>query len=242
MNNVKAISLDTIEQIVKENLNPLLKTINLYLESSGFTYSDFNGFENNIEVLDINYILYLSIEKNVVLTKYLKCISNIFNVVEDDLKKKIILDFKKVSNFKVKKYVCAIGLTCDCVSLPIEELHERLSYLSKYLLEEEIWTLEDENVKKYYNIITNSDFDQSNTIVHSLICARLEGKNGKFIPRVLKSRISENKIELNDLIVTFVKYNYNDLIKDFAYLHKLKDDLFPKDIDKIITNFKLKCN
>jgi len=153
-----------------------------------------------------------------------------------------MMHISAIHNFKVKKYVCAIGLTCDCASLPVEELEERLSYLSRYLLEEEIWTLEDENVKKYHNIITNSDFDQSNTIVHSLICARLEGKSGKYIPKVLKSRISENKIELNDLIVTFVMYNYNDLIKDFVYLHKLKDDLYPKDIDKFITNFKLKSN
>lgn len=159
--------------------------------------------------------------------------SDLATPVEDMMHISAILDFK------VKKYVCAIGLTCDCTNLPVEELEERLGYLSKYLLEEEIWTLEDENVKKYYNIITNSEFDKSNTIVHSLICARLEGNTGKFIPKILKSRISENKIELNDLIITFVKYNYNDLIKDFTYLFQLKEDLYPKDIDKFITNFKL---
>ena len=139
-----------------------------------------------------------------------------------------------LQSFKVKKYVCAIGLTCDCASLPVEELEERLSYLSRYLLEEEIWTLEDENVRNYYNIVTNSEFDSSLTIVHSLICARLEGKSGKYIPKVLKSRMSENKVELDDLMVTFVKYAFNDLIKDFEYLHKLKGELNTSQVDKII--------
>ena len=142
-----------------------------------------------------------------------------------------------LQSLKANKYVCAIGLTCDCTRLSTIELQERLNYLNKYLIEEEVWSLGDENVRKYYDIVTNSDFDQSQTIVHSLICARLEGKSGKYIPKVLKSRISENKIELDDMIITFVMYDYNNLIKDFEYLHKLKSSSNCLEIDETINMF-----
>ena len=149
-----------------------------------------------------------------------------------------MMHIKAVQSFKVKKYVCAIGLTCDCASLPLEELHDRLTYLSKYLLEEEIWTLDDKNVERYYDFINNTEFNPTTTIVHSLICARLEGKSGRFIPKHLRTRISENKVNLDNLMVTFVRYNYEELIKDFAYLHRLEHDKSPRDIDKFIEEFR----
>ena len=41
-----------------------------------------------------------------------------------------MMHISAIRNFKVEKYVCAIGLTCDCASLPVEEFNERLK-LSK---------------------------------------------------------------------------------------------------------------
>lgn len=98
-----------------------------------------------------------------------------------------MMHIKAIINFKVNKYVCAIGMTCDCRRLPVAELEERLDYLEQYCYSYNIWSLEYPYVKKYYDIFNSSD--TSNSIVHSLICARLEGKTGKYLPKQLKSRI-----------------------------------------------------
>ena len=148
-----------------------------------------------------------------------------------------MMHLKALKDFKIKKYVCAIGMTCDCRRLPVSELEERLEYLEQYCYLRNVWSLEDPNVKKYYDIFNNSD--TSNSIVHSLICARLEGKTGKYLPKQLKSRIKENDIELDDLIITFVKYNYDDLIKDFEYINDLEDEMTLKQVDHVIDQYIL---
>ena len=126
-------------------------------------------------------------------------------------------------------------MTCDCRRLRVAELEERLDYLEQYCYLRYVWSLEDPYVKKYYDIFNSSD--TKNSIVHSLICARLEGNTGKYLPKQLKSRIKENDIELDDLMITFVKYNFDDLIKDFEYINELRDEMTTLQIDNFIDNF-----
>ena len=55
--------------------------------------------DKNIEIIRILYFTQLTINKNVSLKKIIGCVSSIFNVIVDDVKKGSVLQFKRVSNY-----------------------------------------------------------------------------------------------------------------------------------------------
>ena len=93
-------SIPDIEKMVSAAINPVLTDIKKYLESSGYSMKLFNNlYEKNIEIVNIKYFSYISIDKNINLNNILGCVSSIFNVLVGELKKVIVMRYKRVSNF-----------------------------------------------------------------------------------------------------------------------------------------------
>jgi len=133
------------------------------------------------------------------------------------------------------KYACAIGMPCDCIDLKKSELINRLDDLSNILVYQKIWSLKDENVNKYYQIVNKSRIDK--TVVNSLICSALEGKTGYYLPEQLKYRLSKNNVEIDELMVTFVQFDLIKLSHTISYLDLLNRDDNTDKIDSYIMNF-----
>ena len=95
-------SLIDCENLIKVLINPVLTKIKEFIEQSGYQIDMFEKLSNkNIEIVDIKYNQLISINKNIHLSKYIGCVSNCFNIIEDNLKKGIIMRYKKVSNFNI---------------------------------------------------------------------------------------------------------------------------------------------
>ena len=93
-------SIPSIENILKDSINPTIEIIQKYLITSGYTMNLFsNLYEQNVDIIGITYNAYISIEKNINIDKLLGCVSSVFNVVIGDLKKGIIMRYKRVANF-----------------------------------------------------------------------------------------------------------------------------------------------
>lgn len=147
-----------------------------------------------------------------------------------------MMHLKAVQNINIKyKYVCAIGLTCDCFSVIKKELINRLDTLGDILIDKKIWSLDDKDVRKYYDIFNKSC--PVNSIVHSLICSALEGKTGFYLPDHLTPRIKHNSVELDELMITFFKYDLMKLCKRVIYLDDLDKNYDTDEIDEFIMNF-----
>lgn len=96
----KSESIQSIEKIIQESINPVILIIQNFLKKSGYSFNEFNNFyDENIEIIDINYFSYLSIDKNIQLYNYIGCVSSVFNVLISELKKGIVMRYKRVSNF-----------------------------------------------------------------------------------------------------------------------------------------------
>ena len=95
----QVFTLKEVEKNVNIILNPILEKLNLFLQNSGFVFPLFTNFTNNVEILNIEYISQVNIKQNIILSNYINCVTSIFNIINDDLKKDINLDFKRVSNF-----------------------------------------------------------------------------------------------------------------------------------------------
>lgn len=156
--------------------------------------------------------------------------SDLATPVEDMMHLKAVLDLP-IHN----KYVCAVGMPCDCHSLPRHELDQRLQELEDVLLEKKVWSLQNENISMYYQIVNDSRIDKS--IVNCLICSALEGKRGYHVPGKLKYRIQKNNVEIDELMITFVKYHLKDVSDRNLYLNELNGDHKTDKIDSYIMRF-----
>ena len=93
-------SIPDIESLIKEAVNPIIETIRDYVVSSGYSMKSFdNLYDKNVEIINIKYFSYISIEKNINLNNLLGCVSSIFNVLVGELKNGIVMRYKRVSNF-----------------------------------------------------------------------------------------------------------------------------------------------
>ena len=100
------ISKDQAEVLIKKavNENILIHIVN-YLKQSGYEYNIFNSFfDDNIEIIDINYTFKRQNKKILKFNNFTGCISSIFNLLSKDALKtsdKNQLTYKRVSGFKV---------------------------------------------------------------------------------------------------------------------------------------------
>ena len=97
---IDIMTIDKVSEIVKEYINPLLIKIQSYIEQSGYNLFLFDNFQdNNIEILDLKYIIQNKMDKKFVIDNYNSCLSYIFNVFSNKIEKGILLKYKRVSNF-----------------------------------------------------------------------------------------------------------------------------------------------
>ena len=93
-------TIENIQQIINESVNPIILIIKDYLMQSGYEYNTIHSlYDENIDINEIKYFSYLTIDKNIQLYNLIGCVSSIFNVLLSELKKGIVMRYKRVSNF-----------------------------------------------------------------------------------------------------------------------------------------------
>jgi hypothetical protein len=93
-------SIDEVTEIIKATINPTLTIIKEYIEQSGYNMSLFANFYNdNIEIVNVEYFSQLAITRNIEIKSMIRCISSVFNEIEGSLAKGILLRYKRVSNY-----------------------------------------------------------------------------------------------------------------------------------------------
>ena len=96
----EAKSISNIEKIIIDTVNPVIEITQKYLKYSGYDMKLFDSFyDKNIEINNMRYYSYISIDKNINVNNLLGCVSSVFNVLVGELKKGIVMRYKRVSNF-----------------------------------------------------------------------------------------------------------------------------------------------
>jgi hypothetical protein len=96
----KVMNESQINELFKNNVNPIIQEISNFLEQSGYKISLFETIKSdNIEIKQLTYESNIKIKHAINLDTYKGCISSIFNNESSSFKKDIHLRFKRVSNF-----------------------------------------------------------------------------------------------------------------------------------------------
>lgn len=96
----EANSVDIINELIIKHINPFFENVKQYLQQHGYSIDIFeNLYNENIDIKSIDYLSAIPIKKQVELNKIMGCVSSVFLVESDDIKKGIKMRFKRVSNF-----------------------------------------------------------------------------------------------------------------------------------------------
>jgi hypothetical protein len=99
MNN--PVSIEFIENILKNVLNPIIIKINQLLESNGYNLAGFNIINNDlIEIIDIQYTYLIDYIYDIKLSEYSNFLSTAFEIIDKNIDKGAILKYKRVENYK----------------------------------------------------------------------------------------------------------------------------------------------
>lgn len=97
----EVVSINEINEIFKNSINPIIEEIKSLLEQSGYKLNKFNSLtDDNVEVKQLTYQTQISIKKALDIESYIGCVSSIF-INETNVFKSgtINLRFKRVSNY-----------------------------------------------------------------------------------------------------------------------------------------------
>uniref|UniRef100_A0A6C0CXG9 Uncharacterized protein n=1 Tax=viral metagenome TaxID=1070528 RepID=A0A6C0CXG9_9ZZZZ len=96
----KPLEISSLDKLFISAINPVIKIIQEYTANSGYKIVSYNNlYDNNVEILKIDYNSYISIEKNINLNSLVGCVSSVFNILVGELQKGIVLRYKRVANF-----------------------------------------------------------------------------------------------------------------------------------------------
>jgi hypothetical protein len=94
------LSKEDLTKIISQSVNPTLDTVSEFLGQSGYRLDRFGSlYDQAVEVVQMEYFCSMSITKNVAIRPLIGCVSNVFNVLSDDLKSGIIMRYKRVANY-----------------------------------------------------------------------------------------------------------------------------------------------
>jgi hypothetical protein len=96
----KTYSVERLNAIFQEALNPVIEVVKDYLSQNGYVLRAFTTLlEPTIELLAMDYIIHVPITKQIKLKSIMGCVTTVFNVLSDNLKNGLVMRFKRVANY-----------------------------------------------------------------------------------------------------------------------------------------------
>jgi hypothetical protein len=90
------------ENIIKESVNPVINEVAIFLSQNGYTMNLFEDlYHKNVVIREIKYksVLNLPPSFKLNIAKNIGCISSIFNIINYDESRRVIMRYKRVSNY-----------------------------------------------------------------------------------------------------------------------------------------------
>ena len=97
---IKGLSAQDINKELALAVNPVINIVKDYLSQSGYSLNNFTDLNSpTIEILNMDYIIYVPITKAIKLNEIIGCLSSIFNIINDDINKGAVMRYKRVANY-----------------------------------------------------------------------------------------------------------------------------------------------
>ena len=89
-----------LDIILKENINPIISIIKSLMEENGYVIKNFSSLnDENVEIINMKYMMICPIKKKINFKKYSKCITPFLNSIEKSDNKFYIYRYTRISNY-----------------------------------------------------------------------------------------------------------------------------------------------
>jgi hypothetical protein len=104
------VPIETLQQIFQDVINPIISSINTYIESSGYKIREFFSLKDtNIEILNVRYTISATgINSEIVLKDYASLLASFFDISDYNLDAGANLIFKRVENYEKMNAMAAM--------------------------------------------------------------------------------------------------------------------------------------
>ena len=100
MTDIKSLSVDEIETIIKRNIDPLIEKLIHFFDPSEKIFNYFTRVHDiNVDIIDMKYVYKFPKRNKLEVSKFIKCFSPVFNLIDEA--DNIVLRYKRVSQFNV---------------------------------------------------------------------------------------------------------------------------------------------
>ncbi|CAF1317638.1 unnamed protein product [Rotaria sordida] len=140
-----------------------------------------------------------------------------------------------LSSDKVKsKYIVVIGTNLEVGhGVHKSDIDTRLTALSSHAIFTWLWQYEHDDAVRYYvDIFTRCC--PRHSIVHSLICAALQGRTGYYLPEHLRSRITKSIVSIGEETCVSTGYHFDDVMRENVYFERLTPTLNLRQVHDVI--------
>ncbi len=143
------------------------------------------------------------------------------------------------SNQVKAKYIVVIGTNIDTGHGVLQsDIDARLNTLSPVAIFKWLWEYEDNIIRRYVEIVSHCNPQHS--IVHSLVCAALEGRRGYYLPEHLRDRIHKSIVQLSEETCLSIGYHFDDVMRDNIYFDRLAPEMNLTKVHETIYSTKVK--
>ena len=95
-----ALDIPKLNRVIYLSVNTIINQVRDYISQNGYSMDNFESINQpRLEIVDINYVMHIPVDLPFHLKKISGCVSPIFSVVEDNIKKGIVMRFKRVANY-----------------------------------------------------------------------------------------------------------------------------------------------
>ena len=95
-----AVNIAKLNRVLYLSVNNVINQVRDYISQNGYSMDNFESINQpRLEIVNINYVMHIPVDEPFHLKKISGCISPIFSVVEDNIKKGIVMRFKRVANY-----------------------------------------------------------------------------------------------------------------------------------------------
>jgi hypothetical protein len=211
------ISIDTLYTLIETTIQPIIETMNGFLEQTGYTLGSFN--RSLVKFKQIKYMASCEIKK--LNNEYIHCLGSIFDVYTKNLNDGIEMQYKRVENYRIM----------DAQTILISKL------FTLYNGEEDVISKIVEQLESQHNMNRNEALKMVNVFIKN----KREGLNDEKIENsgfpsrlYIEPHTNKLKIEMEDILS--VEYLNLIMIYVNSLFHMLQMD--KKDIRKICVTTK----
>jgi hypothetical protein len=173
-----------LTEIIRTSVNPIIHSINDFLNKSGYDIREFHDiYDDSVEVLDMKYIASITVDNEVSLQKYIKCLYGIFTIYDANISHPAKLSYKRVQNFH----------EMDEQTLFIKQIYKATEDVSAMInsIKEQFQVSDNAAQKMFADYLQNKD--------------AISGQNPGF-PTIIRSEPLENKIIVEVANIIHIEY------------------------------------